>query len=117
MAVSEDKDGVVFLHRIVPGGADKSYGVHVARLAGLPASVVHRAWEVLGELENGAVAGHGDRPRSGKRWPESSRQLPLLGASHPAIEGLLGLEVASMTPLEAINKLYELQEKARDGST
>ena len=117
VAVSEDKDGVVFLHRIVPGGADKSYGVHVARLAGLPASVVHRAWEVLGELENGAVAGHGDRPRSGKRWPESSRQLPLLGASHPAIEGLLGLEVASMTPLEAINKLYELQEKARDGST
>ena len=117
VAVSEDKDGVVFLHRIVPGGADKSYGVHVARLAGLPASVVHRAWEVLGELENGAVAGHGDRPRSGKRWPESSRQLPLLGASHPAIEGLLGLEVASMTPLEAINKLYELQEKASDGST
>ena len=117
VAVSEDKDGVVFLHRIVPGGADKSYGVHVARLAGLPASVVHRAWEVLGELENGAVAGHGDRPRSGKRWPESSRQLPLLGASHPAIEGLLGLEVASMTPLEAINKLYELQEKATDGST
>ena len=54
VAVSEERDEVVFLRRIVPGGADKSYGVHVARLAGLPGSVVSRAWEVLRELEDGS---------------------------------------------------------------
>ena len=113
-AVSEDRGDVVFLRRIVPGGADKSYGVHVARLAGLPGSVINRAWQVLGDLENGpedrSVSPAGRR--RGRAQP--STQLPLLKLTAPALEELASIDVASMTPLEAINKLYELQEKARD---
>ena len=109
VAVSEDQREVVFLRRILPGGADKSYGVHVARFAGLPPSVVTRAWEVLAELENGAAPSPG-RSRRGGRMPV--KQLPLIGTTPAALEELLSLDVASMTPLEAINKLYELQGKA-----
>ena len=112
VAVSEERDEVVFLRRIVPGGADKSYGVHVARLAGLPGSVVSRAWEVLRELENGSrgvpVSGS---PR--RRATPPREQLSLFQEVPAAIEELAQLDVASMTPLEAINKLYELQEKSR----
>ena len=114
VAVSEDQGRVVFLHRIVPGGADKSYGVHVAQLAGLPGSVVNRAWEVLNELEDGASPSNsGARPR-GRRRSRPPEQLPLIGAITAAIDELLSLDVASMTPLEAINKLFELQAKSRD---
>jgi len=120
VAVSEDKGDVVFLRRIVPGGADRSYGVHVARLAGLPAGVINRAWTVLKELEDGAAdrqlspkAGPRGVARRGKTPPP--QQLPLLGSTTPFIERLLELDVASMTPLEAINRLYELQEQARGG--
>ena len=114
VAVSEDKGSVVFLRRIVPGGADKSYGVHVARAAGLPGSVINRAWEVLNELENGTSterAPSGAR-RHGKSPPPA--QLPMLMTTPVLIQELLKLDVASMTPLEAINKLYEIQEKARN---
>ena len=120
VAVSEDQGEVVFLRRIVPGGADKSYGVHVARLAGLPGGVINRAWEVLGELERtagnhqrGPTEAGSARGRRGRA--PSPRQLPLLNITPQAIESLLALDVASMTPLEAINKLYELQGQARDG--
>ena len=114
VAVSEDQGNVVFLRRIVPGGADKSYGVHVARLAGLPGSVINRAWEVLYELENGASAPQArGRARRGGNAPPPA-QLPLLTTTPPTIEELLALDVASMTPLEAITKLYELQQKARE---
>ena len=119
VAVSEEQGEVVFLRRIVPGGADRSYGVYVARLAGLPGAVINRAWEVLSELENGAV-GHRQpsqgRPRglgASRRAMTPAQQLPLMGATSAAVESLLALDVASMTPLEAINKLYELQEQAK----
>ena len=113
VAVSEDKGEVVFLRRIVPGGADKSYGVHVARLAGLPGGVVNRAWELLRELEStDRRAGAADRKGYGKREP-APRQLALLAATPPVLEELLALDVDSLTPIEAINKLYEFQEQAR----
>ena len=114
VAVSEDQGNVVFLRRIVPGGADKSYGVHVARLAGLPGSVINRAWEVLGELEK-AAADHGksDRPLR-PRGHILLEQLPLIGPTPEVVEDLLKLDISSMTPLEAINKLYELQERCRE---
>ena len=120
VAVSEEQGEVVFLRRIVPGGADRSYGVYVARLAGLPGAVINRAWEVLSELENGAV-GHRQpsqgRPGglgAGRRAMTPAQQLPLMGSTSAAVESLLALDIASMTPLEAINKLYELQEQAKE---
>ena len=114
VAVSEDKGNVVFLHRIVKGGANKSYGVHVARLAGLPGTVIHRAWEVLHELEDGSLAqpGSGQATRRGKT--PAPEQLPLLTSTPEAVRELLSMDITSMTPLEAINKLYELQQRARD---
>ena len=113
VAVSEDRGEVVFLRRIVPGGADKSYGVHVARLAGLPGGVVNRAWELLRELEStDRRAGTADRRGYGKREP-APRQLTMLAATPPVLEELLALDVDSLTPIEAINKLYQFQEQAR----
>jgi DNA mismatch repair protein MutS len=106
VAVAEEKGRVVFLRRIVPGGADRSYGIHVAQLAGLPKPVIHRAEEILEELEQEARA-----PGSTRRTIEV-RQLPLFFVSNPALEELQRLDVSTMTPLEAISKLYELQKKA-----
>ena len=111
VVVSEDKGQVVFLRNIAPGGADRSYGVHVARLAGMPSGVVNRAWEVLAELEDGGGA-KGSQTR-GKSSPPV-QQMPLLGFASPVVDELLALDVAAMTPLDAINRLYELQERARE---
>jgi DNA mismatch repair protein MutS len=107
VAVAEEKDKVVFLRRIVPGGADRSYGIHVAQLAGLPKPVVGRAEEILEELEKEARA-----PGATRRTIEV-RQLPLFAVSDPLREELQRLDVSAMTPLEAISKLYELQKKAK----
>ena len=109
MAVAEEGSDVVFLHRIVPGGADKSYGVHVARLAGMPPGVVNRAWEVLEDLESQ----RGDRPKRASRG-SPSQQLSLFAPGQELADLLRSLDVSNMTPLEALNKLYELQEQARE---
>ena len=112
VVVSEDKGQVVFLRNIAPGGADRSYGVHVARLAGMPASVVNRAWDVLAELEDDSRANRSSPRR--RRGSPPPQQMPLLTFTSPVVDELLALDVASMTPLDAINKLYELQERARE---
>jgi len=111
IAVAEDKGEVIFLYKIVPGGVDKSYGIHVAKLAGLPKSVVHRAREVLEELEDGSKQALAKR-RHKEAVPQ---QLPLMGPKSPLFEELEKLDIDSMTPLEAITRLYELQKKAREG--
>ena len=109
VAVAEEGDHVVFLRKIVPGGADRSYGIHVAQLAGLPRPVIRRAEEILKNLEQEVQRSPaGSVP---KRVAEV-QQLSFLAASNPALEELKALDVSSMSPLEAINKLYELQEKA-----
>jgi DNA mismatch repair protein MutS len=113
VAVTENEGEVVFLRKIVPGGADKSYGIHVAQLAGLPRGVVHRAREVLEEME-GADArrpGHGARS---KRAAPPPIQISLFGGKSPAIEELEKLDVDSLTPLEALTKLYELKKRTRN---
>ena len=110
VAVAEQDGEVVFLRRIVPGGADRSYGIHVAQLAGLPRAVVSRAAELLRDLEGGrgrSAAG----PRA-RRAPPAA-QLPLFGARSPLVDELAGLDVDAMTPLEALTRLYELRERAR----
>ncbi len=112
VAVAEEGDQVVFLHKIVPGGADRSYGIHVAQLAGLPRPVIHRAEEILGELEQEGVRS----PVPSARHSEpAARQLSLFPSEpHPVVTALRQLDVNSFTPLEAISKLYELQGQARE---
>ena len=114
VAVSEEQGTIVFLRRIVPGGADRSYGIHVAQLAGMPNAVVNRAWDVLSDLE----AQDTDSVRNGRRTAGTPRpaQLPLMPMSSPALEALRQIDVSSITPIEAMNKLYELQSKDRGGS-
>ena len=119
VAVVEEGDQVIFLHRIVPGGADRSYGVHVARLAGLPQPVVSRAWELLTELEAGGVGARGPAPsRTGGRSRRSETpQLPLWETEWAAVlEEIAAIDVATMTPLEALNRLYDLQLRLRAGA-
>ena len=114
VSVSEDRGVVVFLHQIVPGGADRSYGIHVAQLAGLPGSVINRAWEVLQELEHGSDLGSARRQRRSKAPLQG--QMRLIGAEPDLFQEILSLDVSAMTPLQAINKLYELQASARDSA-
>ncbi|HEX8691137.1 MAG TPA: DNA mismatch repair protein MutS [Longimicrobium sp.] len=109
VAVREVGDDIVFLRRLVPGGADRSYGVEVARLAGLPESVVERAREILRELEAAAAPAEAHRPRA-----EPVVQLGLFGPeAHPVVERLRGVDVNSLTPLQALALLAELVEAAR----
>jgi DNA mismatch repair protein MutS len=110
VAVTEQGGEVVFLHRILPGGADRSYGVHVAQLAGLPRPVTLRAQELLEELEASRSEPRrvGARPRS-----QESPQLPLFAANSALLRELAEIDVDSLTPLQAITRLYELAERAR----
>jgi DNA mismatch repair protein MutS len=114
IAVSEEGGKVTFLRKIIPGGADRSYGIHVAQLAGLPKAVVHRAEEVMSELEKDGnlKVVRSARPRSKEKTP--SEQIPLFGQKPPIMDEILNLDISSMTPLEAITKLYELQRKTKE---
>ncbi|MFC1940887.1 DNA mismatch repair protein MutS [Chloroflexota bacterium] len=115
VAVTEEGGEVIFLRKIVSGGVDKSYGIHVAQLAGLPKSVVHRANEVLAELEGDSLKDSAKRSLKGRRQPKApAQQLTFFGQKPPLLEELEKLEIESLTPLEALTKLYELQKKARE---
>ncbi len=110
VAVSEEGGKVAFLHKIIPGAADRSYGVHVAQLAGMPKPVITRAQEVLKALESEKEG----RPRRMKAEPQQVQvQMKLFSQRSKTLEELQKLDVSGMTPLEAITKLYELQEKAK----
>jgi DNA mismatch repair protein MutS len=124
VVVAEEGDKVIFLHKIVPGGTDKSYGIHVAQLAGLPKSVIVRAQEVLAELEShvskksiehpflgGAVQRQG---RMGARRRKASLQIPLFQKDSQLSEEIARLDIDSMSPLEAITRLYELKRMAQE---
>jgi DNA mismatch repair protein MutS len=110
VAVREVGEDIVFLRRLVSGGADRSYGVEVARLAGLPESVVARAREILRELEAGGPAAPAPPPAP-KRV---EYQLTMFDAPpHPVVERLRGTDVNRLTPLEALVLLAELAGAAR----
>ncbi len=104
VAVVEQGEGVVFLHKIVRGGADKSYGIHVAQLAGVPRPVVNRAQEILQELENGAARNEQEI---------LPIQLRLFSPDDDLRNELAQLDVLSLSPIEALNKLFELQKRAK----
>jgi DNA mismatch repair protein MutS len=99
--VLEEGEAVRFLHRVVPGGADRSYGIHVAALAGLPSGVIARARQVLAELER-------QRPLEP---PEQQLGLPMEMAPDPLRKELEEIEPDSLSPLEALQKLYELRSR------
>ncbi len=104
VAVSEADGKVVFLHKIIPGGADRSYGIHVGQLAGLPRPVIQRANEILKQLE--ASSG-----KAVKINPMAAQQIQLFPETNPMLDELKGLDVNSLSPIEALNKLYEWQKK------
>ena len=112
VAVKERGKHIKFLRRIIPGGADRSYGLHVARLAGLPESLLKRADVILEELE---TEGGGTVPAQRPVVQEPSPMGDSLFSS-PVIDKLLGVDVSSMTPIEAISFLYSLQKDAKEGS-
>jgi DNA mismatch repair protein MutS len=107
VAVTESEGHVVFLHKIVPGGTDRSYGIHVGQLAGLPSPVISRAREILKELENS----------SGKvmRGDEAPiQQMALFPESNPLIGEIEDLDLNTISPIEALNKIYEWKRKFTD---
>ena len=104
VAVTEADAKVVFLHKIVPGGADRSYGIHVAQLAGLPRPVIQRASEIMRELEKSSgQAVHIN--------PHAAQQAALFPETSPLLDELKLLDVNSLSPIEALNKLFEWQRK------
>ncbi|MCX7781604.1 MAG: DNA mismatch repair protein MutS [Negativicutes bacterium] len=109
VAVKERGNEVVFLHRIVPGSADKSYGIHVAQLAGLPKKIIDRAHELLHELESSPQR-HGKREMAATTLTNNSLSLFQSTIS----DELLKLDIMSLTPLEALNILYKLQQQAKE---
>jgi DNA mismatch repair protein MutS len=103
VSVAEEGGEVIFLHKIVPGGADRSYGIHVAELAGLPRPVINRAQEILAQFE--ASAG------SAKQTMPTAKQMRLFPDETPLLDELEELDLNSLSPLEALNRLYEWQQK------
>jgi DNA mismatch repair protein MutS len=117
--VREIGDQVLFLHRLQPGGADRSYGIEVGRLAGLPPTVLRRATELLRLLEAEQIV-----PRSGRASAVPSTvpddQLALFGtATHPVVQRLRNVEPNTMTPIQALDMLAQLVDEVRreDGGT
>jgi DNA mismatch repair protein MutS len=110
VAVRESGDRVLFLHRLEAGGTDRSYGIHVAQLAGLPGGVVRRAKEILATLEGQHRMVPGSPPNAG-----DPGQLALFGEpapEHPVVEELRGLDLDRLTPLEALNRLAEFKRRS-----
>jgi DNA mismatch repair protein MutS len=118
VAVTEEGEQIVFLHRVVPGGADQSYGVHVAQLAGMPRRVVDRARELLQHLEDQGSDFKLPTARPVSLSPkqkalENAGQIRMFNdAVNPAVEALRALDVNELSPLEALTKLYELKRMA-----
>ena len=104
VAVTEADGNVVFLHKIIPGGADRSYGIHVAQLAGLPRPVIQRATEIMADLEKSS----GQAIRIN---PHAAQQVALFPETNPLLDELSKMDMNSLSPIEALNKLYEWQHR------
>jgi len=128
MAIAERGQEVIFLRQVIPGGADKSYGIHVARLAGLPNAVVQRAWDVLKELETAPrlKPGSEEAPIQPAGTVASARsQLVPVAHDSPetmpvwaeVLRELFALDIANLTPVQALVALNELQQRLRQGGS
>jgi DNA mismatch repair protein MutS len=113
VAVKEQGDRIVWLHKVLPGGTDRSYGVHVARMAGVPPEVVQRAEQILREFERRGVQGAVQPPTSDAPTIRTKKlQLTLFEAeAHPVLEALRALDITTLSPVEALLKLDELKRK------
>ncbi|MCS7190233.1 MAG: hypothetical protein NZ843_01375, partial [Fimbriimonadales bacterium] len=113
VAVKEQGDRIIWLHKVLPGGTDRSYGVHVARMAGVPPEVVQRAEQILREFEKRGVQGAMQPPTSDAPSVRTKKlQLTLFeAAEHPVLEALRELDITALTPVEALMKLDELKRK------
>ena len=126
IAVREQGDDIIFLRKIIRGGADKSYGIQVARLAGVPDSVIDRAKEISSWLEETDVTDKAKnlQVRTSDKKKEvvreavpAEKQMSLFDiypADHPVLKELAGLDVSNMTPIQALNTLYELQKRLKE---
>lgn len=126
IAVREQGDDIIFLRKIIRGGADKSYGIQVARLAGVPESVIDRAKEIASWLEETDVTDKAKnlQVRTSAKKKEvvreavpAEKQMSLFDiypADHPVLKELAGLDVSNMTPIQALNTLYELQKRLKE---
>ena len=126
IAVREQGDDIIFLRKIIRGGADKSYGIQVARLAGVPDSVIDRAKEISSWLEETDVTDKAKnlQVRTSAKKKEvvreavpAEKQMSLFDiypADHPVLKELAGLDVSNMTPIQALNILYELQKRLKE---
>jgi len=112
VAVTEEGSRVIFLHKIVPGGADRSYGIHVAQIAGVPKAVTDRANEILEQLEGNAD--FRERQEQTRQAFSGVQMSFLTPETHPLIDAIKALDVDSMTPLEALNTLYKLKKQAEE---
>jgi DNA mismatch repair protein MutS len=108
VAVSEAENNVVFLHKIISGGSDKSYGIHVAQLAGMPRPVLQRASELLSQFENDGYQ------QPNRRDTRVSDQLPLFKEVNPLRDALISLDIETISPIEAINILYQWKKEYDD---
>ena len=119
VAVADSGGEIRFLHKIEPGGADGSYGIHVAKLAGLPPAITDRAKDILGELEAADINRRASRVRRAPRGVEG--QFNIFEAvdaprqEREALDALRGMDLSEVTPLEALNRLYALQQKLKLG--
>jgi DNA mismatch repair protein MutS len=114
VAAREFKDDIVFLHKVIEGRSDRSYGIQVARLAGLPAAVVRRASDILRSLEQDEMQRGGRPSLSGAAPVAAQQQLGLfhVADANPALDQLRALDVDRLSPLEALNLLAELKRTA-----
>ena len=116
VAVREIGEDIVFLRRLMDGGADRSYGVQVARLAGLPDGIIARARELLAELEGTHTHGGEGLGRHGVHRPSSEAppdQLSIFQVEHPVVERLREMDADALTPREALDLLYELGRQVK----
>ncbi|HEY9225055.1 MAG TPA: DNA mismatch repair protein MutS, partial [Gemmatimonadaceae bacterium] len=114
VAVREAGEQILFLHRLQPGGADRSYGIEVGRLAGLPSSVLTRAREILHVLEGEHLSGKREVGSAKRGTPPNHDQLGLFAAApNPVVDKLAALDVNSMTPLDALTTLAGLVAEAK----
>ncbi|MHB9093311.1 MAG: DNA mismatch repair protein MutS [Eubacteriales bacterium] len=120
IAVREKGEDIIFLRKIIPGGADRSYGIQVARLAGLPNEVLTRAKEILVTLESTEDMTKGQREAAAARKKSGGSDKMQMtffeepGLPHPVVEEIAGLDLLNLTPLEAINILYRLQQRVKE---